>query len=308
MSRASTQRALATGLIMAVTLNAFEAVAVVTAMPAISEELDGDRLYGAAFSAYMLASLVALVVSGEQADRRGPGGPVPRARWGSSPPAWWWPAWRRRCPSSWPAGCCRARARARWPAWPTWASDGRGRPRSSPVCSRSCPRRGSCRASSRPLAAGWITEELGWRWVFLGLLPLVPVLLLLAARPLTALGPPSPSERRVSPTGATGVGDGTPAARWPFAVRLAIGSALVLAGLQSGSLLVAAAFLVPGFALGRARAGPPAAGGDAAGAARHPRRGGGPAVREHRLLRLRHVRAAGRHPAPRCLDAGRRGP
>ena len=60
MSRASSQRALAAGLIMAVTLNAFEAVAVVTAMPAISEELDGDRLYGAAFSAYMLASLVAL--------------------------------------------------------------------------------------------------------------------------------------------------------------------------------------------------------------------------------------------------------
>ena len=51
MGRASSQRALATGLIMAVTLNAFEAVAVVTAMPAISEELDGDRLYGAAFSA-----------------------------------------------------------------------------------------------------------------------------------------------------------------------------------------------------------------------------------------------------------------
>jgi hypothetical protein len=46
-------------------------------------------------------------------------------------------------------------------------------------------------------------------------------------------------------------GDGQPGleARWPFAVRLAIGSGLVLAGLQSGSLLAAAAFLVPGFAL-----------------------------------------------------------
>src|SRR5207342_2962191 len=75
MTAITNQRALAAGLVMAVTLNAFEAVAVVTAMPAISKELNGDRLYGAAFSAYMLANLVALVVGGEQSDRRGPAAP-----------------------------------------------------------------------------------------------------------------------------------------------------------------------------------------------------------------------------------------
>ena len=75
MTATTNQRALAAGLVMAVTLNAFEAVAVVTAMPAISKELNGDRLYGAAFSAYMLANLVALVVGGEQSDRRGPAAP-----------------------------------------------------------------------------------------------------------------------------------------------------------------------------------------------------------------------------------------
>ncbi len=248
LSRASTQRALATGLIMAVTLNAFEAVAVVTAMPAISSELDGDRLYGAAFSAYMLASLVALVVSGEQADRRGPAVPFLSAVGiftaglvvaGLAP--------------SMPvllAGRVLQGAGAGALASVAYVGIGRAWP------AEEQPRLFALLSTAwvvpslvAPLAAGWITEELGWRWVFLGLLPLVPVLLLLAARPLIALGPPSPSERRVSPTGGTGVGDETPAARWPFAVRLAIGSALVLAALQSGSVLVAAAFLVPGFAL-----------------------------------------------------------
>jgi MFS family permease len=100
-----------------------------------------------------------------------------------------------------------------------------------------------------PLAAGWITEQVGWRWVFLGLLPLVPVLLLLAARPLAALGPPSTSERKMTAAGGTGADDSVQDARWPFAVRLAAGSALVLAGLQTGSLLATVAFLVPGFAL-----------------------------------------------------------
>ena len=149
MSRAATQRALAAGLVMAITLNAFEAVAVVTAMPAISEELDGDRLYGAAFSAYMLANLVALVVSGEQADRRGPAVPVPERRGdvrdrpgGGRPGA----VDARPAGRTGPAGRGRGRAGQRGLRR---ASVARGPPRTSPACSRSCPRPGWCRASWR---------------------------------------------------------------------------------------------------------------------------------------------------------------
>ena len=65
-------RALAVGMVMAITMNAFEAMSVATAMPAVAEDLGGDALYGAAFSAYMLANLIAIVAAGEQADRRGP--------------------------------------------------------------------------------------------------------------------------------------------------------------------------------------------------------------------------------------------
>jgi MFS family permease len=39
-----------------------------------------------------------------------------------------------------------------------------------------------------PLLAGFVTEHLGWRWVFLGLLPLLPILIALAGPSLARLG------------------------------------------------------------------------------------------------------------------------
>ena len=66
------QRLLAIGLVLGVTLVAFEVTAVVTAMPTITDELDGDSLYGLAIAVYTLANMVALVAAGELADRHGP--------------------------------------------------------------------------------------------------------------------------------------------------------------------------------------------------------------------------------------------
>ena len=66
------QRTLAIGLVMGVTLVAFEMTAVITALPTISDELGGESLYGVALAAYTLADVVALVAAGELADRRGP--------------------------------------------------------------------------------------------------------------------------------------------------------------------------------------------------------------------------------------------
>ena len=68
----SEQRTLAIGLVMGVTLVAFEMTAVITALPTISDELGGESLYGVALAAYTLADVVALVAAGELADRRGP--------------------------------------------------------------------------------------------------------------------------------------------------------------------------------------------------------------------------------------------
>lgn len=64
-------RRLTTGLVLTITLVAFQSLAVATVMPTISAELDGLALYGWVFSGFFLASLLAIVVSGQAADRRG---------------------------------------------------------------------------------------------------------------------------------------------------------------------------------------------------------------------------------------------
>src|SRR6476659_10909700 len=69
------QRVLAAGLVLGVTLVAFEITAVITALPTITDELHGDSLYGVTLACYTLANLVALVVTGELTDRYGPARP-----------------------------------------------------------------------------------------------------------------------------------------------------------------------------------------------------------------------------------------
>jgi MFS family permease len=59
------------GLLMLVTLVAFEAMAVGTAMPTAVAELDGLAWYGWPFSAYLVSSVVGMVVGGDVGDRRG---------------------------------------------------------------------------------------------------------------------------------------------------------------------------------------------------------------------------------------------
>ena len=53
-------------------LFAFEALAVATVMPEVVGDLDGLALYAVAFAAPLATSIVALVVAGPMADRRGP--------------------------------------------------------------------------------------------------------------------------------------------------------------------------------------------------------------------------------------------
>src|SRR5262245_66432108 len=66
------RRALTTGLILTITFVASEALAVVTVMPVAAHDLGGIRLYGWAFSAFMLGSVIGIVAAGREADRRGP--------------------------------------------------------------------------------------------------------------------------------------------------------------------------------------------------------------------------------------------
>ena len=65
-------RAMSIGVLMSVSIVAFQALGVGTVMPAVARELDGLERYGWAFSAFMLASVIGSVAAGQHADRAGP--------------------------------------------------------------------------------------------------------------------------------------------------------------------------------------------------------------------------------------------
>lgn len=66
-----THRTLTVGLVLTVTLVAFESLAVATVMPEVEDDLGGLALYGWVFSGFFLGSLVGITVAGQLADRRG---------------------------------------------------------------------------------------------------------------------------------------------------------------------------------------------------------------------------------------------
>lgn len=71
-SRVRTHRALVVGLLLSVVAIAFEAIAVVTAMPAAADDLGNLDLYAWAFTAMVIGQLFAIVAAGRASDRFGP--------------------------------------------------------------------------------------------------------------------------------------------------------------------------------------------------------------------------------------------
>jgi len=65
-------RQLTLGLILIILGPAFETLSVATILPKIVADLGGLSFYGWSFSAYMLATLVGLILAGDEADQRGP--------------------------------------------------------------------------------------------------------------------------------------------------------------------------------------------------------------------------------------------
>jgi MFS family permease len=66
---APARRLLTIGLVLAVTFVAFEALAIATILPVVGHHLGDLRLYGWVFSAFLLASLIGIVLAGTLADR-----------------------------------------------------------------------------------------------------------------------------------------------------------------------------------------------------------------------------------------------
>jgi MFS family permease len=242
---APARRTLTTGLVLTITFIASEALAVVTVMPVVARDLGGLDLYGWVFSAFMLGSVVGIVVAGRQADRRGPalpyvGGLLLFATGllvaGLAPAMPVLVAGRAL--QGLGAGAVPAVA---YVAIGRCLPD-RLRPRMMAVLSTAWVAPGL----AGPAASAAVAHLFGWRWVFLGLVPIVVVTGALAIPALIRLGRP-PQRAPGEPRGAEHrVIDGLGAAA---------GAALLLAGLTEVSSpgagpLLGAVLIVAGAALG----------------------------------------------------------
>ncbi|URM92747.1 MFS transporter [Streptomyces sp. MRC013] len=186
-------RALSVGIISVVLLIAFEATAVGTAMPVAARELDGVPLYAFAFSAYFTTSLFGMVLAGQWADRSGPLGGLATGiaafgaglvLSGTAGTMWLFIAGRAV------QGLGGGLVIVALYVVVSRAYEERLRPAIMAAFAASWV----IPSVVGPLAAGTVTERLGWRWVFLGIPVLVvpPLLLALPAIRRTASGPADP--------------------------------------------------------------------------------------------------------------------
>jgi len=217
------RRALTLGLVLSVTFVAAEALAVITVMPVVAHDLNGLALYGWVFSTFQLSSLIGIVVAGRDADRHGPARPYVAGLVlfsagllvaGLAP--FMWVLVAGRCLQGLGAGAVPAVA---------YVAIGRSlrevqRARMMAVLSTAWVVPGIV----GPGVAAAVAHLFGWRWVFLGLIPLVGVAGPIAVPALVRLGRPGSP-----PTDEHRVGD---------AVRTAVGAALVLGALGARDVFV----------------------------------------------------------------------
>ncbi|MEU0172928.1 MFS transporter [Streptomyces massasporeus] len=172
-------RALSVGIVSVVLLIAFEATAVGTAMPVAARELDGVSLYAFAFSGYFTTSLFGMVLSGQWSDRRGPLGPLTMgiASFGaglllSGTAGTMWVFILGRAVQGFGGGLVIVAL---------YVVVGRAYPeRLRPAIMAAFAASWVLPSIVGPLAAGTVTEQLGWRWVFVGIPVLVVFPLALA--------------------------------------------------------------------------------------------------------------------------------
>ena len=228
------RRALTIGLVLTITLVGFEGLAIATIGPVVERDLGNLDLYGWVFSAFFLSSLIGIVVAGRSADRVGPARPFVAGLvffalgllgGGIAPTMLLLVV--ARAVQGFGAGAIPAVAYvAIGRAYPTALQ-----PRMFAVLSSAWVLPGLI----GPAISGLVADQLGWRWVFLGLLPLVAVTGTLALPALHALGPPGGAE---------------PVDRRSAAIVLALGAALVLAGASAHSPVVAPLLVVAGLIIG----------------------------------------------------------
>jgi MFS family permease len=239
------RRALTSGLVMTVTLVAFEALAVSTVMPRVAEELGDLALYGWVFSAFFLASMIGIVVVGGLIDRGGlirpmaaglglfsigliigglapsmtvlVGGRVLQGLGAGAIPPIAYVAIGRALPDE-------LRPRMFATLSTAWVLPG----------------------VIGPALAGAIAVATSWRVVFLGLLPLIVLAGAITLPALRAGVPPAPDRSIEEREAAAAAGTRR---RLPFALVLVLGAGLLVVGLTSGTLVPGLPLVGVGLAL-----------------------------------------------------------
>ena len=228
------RRALTTGLVFTITLVGFEGLAIATVLKVINDDLHDIGLLGWVFSAFFLGSLFGVVAAGREADRSGPARPftaglalfaIGLIGGGFAPNMLALVA--ARSIQGIGAGAIPA---------VSYVAIGRAyppelQPRMFAVLSSAWVLPGLI----GPAISGAVAVSFGWRWVFLGLLPLVGLAAAMTLRPLHALGAPGGDE---------------PVDRRLGALALVAGAGLVLAGASSRSPIATVVLLVTGAVIG----------------------------------------------------------
>jgi MFS family permease len=227
------RRLLTSGLVLIVTLVAFESLAIATIMPLVEDDLGSLALYGWVFSAFFLGSLIGVVVAGTAADRMRPAVPfaiglvlfsIGLIMGGLAPTML--VLVLGRLLQGLGAGAMPATS---------YVCIGRSyRPDQRPRMFALISTAWVLPSVIGPTVAGIIGQAVGWRWVFLALLPLCAVIGAIALLGVRAV--PAPDE----PTTESNVGN---------AIYVAFGAGVVIAGLGVHSILLAVPLVAVGMVI-----------------------------------------------------------
>ncbi len=235
------RRALTLGLVLTITLVGFESLAISTVMPIVANELGGLELYGWVFSAFFLGSLIGIVVVGGAIDRGGLAIPfavglglfaIGLLIGGLAPSM---PILvGARFLQGLGAGTIQPIA---------YVAIGRTLPESlRPRMFATLSTAWVLPGVIGPAIAGTVGDTVGWRYVFLGLLPLIALagaLTLGALRAIADVPPPADPARSAARRG-----------RLPLAILVALGAGLLTVGLTSGLLIPTIVLSAVGLVLG----------------------------------------------------------
>ena len=223
------------GSILAVTIIAFQGLALATVAPILADDLGGRDVYGWIFSAFLLPQIVGTVLGGLEVDRRSPAvvfgaflilfglGCVLA---GTAPTIEWFFAGRAL--QGFGAGGLFAAVYAMI----ALAYHDSMRPAMMAATSSAW----IVPSLIGPAIAGFIAEQYSWRWVFIAL---IPVLLVVA--PLTM-----PAFHKMHQTREMPAGNTRARRRLPMAVALSVSTGLFLIGLELSPVILAAAVTVAG--------------------------------------------------------------